>query len=74
MSLVVDGAVVRTATGNDCGDLNWTNWDVSELAGKQAHIEIVDENGTGGWGHILADHFVLSDTAAKPCDTRPRST
>ena len=34
--------VVRTATGNDSGTLNWRAWDVKDLAGKQAHIEIVD--------------------------------
>ena len=56
--------VVRTATGNDSGTLNWRAWDVKDLAGKRAHIEIVDR-ATGGWGHVLADHFVLSDIAAK---------
>ena len=55
---------MRTATGNDSGTLNWRAWDVKDLAGKRAHIEIVDR-ATGGWGHVLADHFVLSDTAAK---------
>ena len=55
---------MRTATGNDSGTLNWGAWDVKDLAGKQAHIEIVDR-ATGGWGHVLADHFVLSDIAAK---------
>ena len=56
--------IVRTATGNDSGTLNWRAWDVKDLAGKRAHIEIVDR-ATGGWGHVLADHFVLSDIAAK---------
>jgi fructan beta-fructosidase len=63
-NLIVDGQVVRTATGNDSGTLNWKAWDVKDLAGKRAHIEIVDR-ATGGWGHVLADHFVLSDVAAK---------
>ena len=63
-NLIVDGEVVRTATGNDSGTLNWRAWDVKDLAGKRAHIEIVDR-ATGGWGHVLADHFVLSDIAAK---------
>ncbi len=64
VNLVVDGAIVRTATGSDSGTLNWRAWDVKDLAGKRAHIEIVDR-ATGGWGHVLADHFVLSDIAAK---------
>jgi fructan beta-fructosidase len=64
VNLVVDGAIVRTATGNDSGTLNWVAWDLRDLRGKQGHIEIVDR-ATGGWGHVLADHFVLSDVAAK---------
>jgi fructan beta-fructosidase len=64
VNLVVDGTIVRTATGNDSGTLNWVAWDLKDLQGKRAHIEIVDQ-ATGGWGHVLADHFVLSDVAAK---------
>src|SRR3954453_10554255 len=64
VNLVVDGQVVRTATGSDSGTLNWVAWDLRGLRGKQGHIEIVDR-ATGGWGHVLADHFVLSDVAAK---------
>ncbi len=62
--LVVDGSVVRTASGHETGTLNWTAWNVADLRGKQARIVIADES-TGGWGHILADHFVLGDTPAK---------
>jgi levanase len=64
VNLVVDGTIVRTATGHDSGTLNWVAWDLKDLQGKRAHIEIVDQ-ATGGWGHVLADHFVLSDVAAK---------
>jgi levanase len=64
VNLVVDGQVVRTATGHDSGTLNWIAWDLKDLQGKQGHIEIVDL-ATGGWGHVLADYFVLSDVAAK---------
>src|SRR3954468_5416143 len=62
--LLVDGSVVRTASGHETGTLNWTAWNVADLRGKQARIVIADES-TGGWGHILADHFVLGDTPAK---------
>src|ERR1700685_4407740 len=65
VNLLVDGKIVRTATGpNDkpggSERLDWHTWDVSEFEGMEAVIEIVD-NAKGGWGHINADHFVLSD-------------
>ena len=43
INLLLDGKVVRTATGKDNEWLEWRNWDVRDLAGKTAHIEIVDD-------------------------------
>jgi fructan beta-fructosidase len=65
INLLLDGKVVRTATGpNDkpggSEALDWHSWDVSELAGKRVVIQIVDQ-ATGGWGHINIDHIVQSD-------------
>jgi fructan beta-fructosidase len=68
VNLVVDGQVVRSATGQDNEALNWTNWSVSEFEGRTARIEIVDEN-TGGWGHINADQITFSDQPAFPRST-----
>jgi levanase len=68
VTLVVDGQVVRSSTGQENEALNWTNWNVSELKGKTAHIDIVDEN-TGGWGHINADQFTFSNEPASPRST-----
>jgi uncharacterized protein (DUF608 family) len=65
VNLVADGKVVRTATGHDDEHLEWTTWDVSDLEGRQAHLEIVD-SATGGWGHINADQFVFSDASPAP--------
>jgi fructan beta-fructosidase len=65
INLLVNDKVVRTATGpNDqpggSEALDWASWDVAELEGKSAVIQIVDD-ATGGWGHINVDHIVQSD-------------
>jgi sucrose-6-phosphate hydrolase SacC (GH32 family) len=65
VNLLVDGAVARTATGQNSEMLDWIAWDVAELRGEVARIEIVDSH-TGGWGHILVDHIMFSDEAARP--------
>jgi len=65
LNLLVDGRVVRRATGpNDkpggSERLEPGFWDVSEFAGRPAVIEIVDR-ATGGWGHLNVDDLILSD-------------
>jgi fructan beta-fructosidase len=73
INLLVEGKVVRTATGpNDrpggSEALAWESWDVADLAGKTATIQIVDRQ-KGGWGHVNIDHILQSDTkrqAPKP--------
>jgi sucrose-6-phosphate hydrolase SacC (GH32 family) len=64
VNLIVDGEVVRTATGADSDALDWTAWNVGEFAGRNAQIQIVDQN-TGDWGHILVDQITFSDQAAR---------
>ncbi len=66
INLMVDGEVVRTATGpNDqpggSEALDWASWDVADLAGQSARIRIVDRR-QGGWGHINVDQITQSDT------------
>ncbi len=63
VNLVVDGEVVRSATGSDSENLDWASWDVREFAGKRATVRVVDNN-RGGWGHILIDQVMTSDAAA----------
>ena len=68
MNLIVDGKEVRTATGPNRRSggserLDWQFWEVSDLIGKEARIEIVDAR-RGGWGHINVDHIYQSDEKA----------
>ena len=65
VNLLVCGKVVRTAVGNATKDtgrkkiMRWISWDVSELNGKLARIQIVDQL-PGGWGHVVVDHIYRS--------------
>jgi len=63
LNLKVNGKVVRTATGQNAGNLAWKGWDVSALNGQTAVIEIADF-ATGGWGHIILDDIIFSDALA----------
>ncbi|HVY72117.1 MAG TPA: glycoside hydrolase family 32 protein [Verrucomicrobiae bacterium] len=62
INLLVDDKVVRTSPGTDSEALEWAGWDVGDLNGKQARIQIVDKN-TGGWGHICVDQITQSAKA-----------
>ncbi len=62
INLVIDGKAVRTETGRNNEKLEPRGWDVTDLIGKQATIQVVDQQG-GGWGHVNVDHIVFSDTA-----------
>jgi len=63
-NLIVNGQVVRSATGNSSPDLDWQSWNVSDLKGQQAQVQIVDQNSGGDWGHTIADNFAQSDAPA----------
>jgi sucrose-6-phosphate hydrolase SacC (GH32 family) len=67
--LLVDGKVVRDATGqNDkpggTEKLEADSWDVTEFVGKMATVQIVDE-ARGGWGHINVDQIVQTEVKPK---------
>jgi fructan beta-fructosidase len=64
VNLLVDGEVVRSASGQDSEQLDWAAWNVNDLIGKDAQIQIVDRN-SGAWGHILADHVMFADDPAQ---------
>lgn len=63
-NLVVDGRAVRSATGKDSESLDWQSWDVTDLAGKKARVQLVDNN-RDGWGHLLFDSLMASDAPAR---------
>ena len=70
LDLLVDGAVVRSATGpNREGGgserLRWDAWDVAGLEGREAVLRVVDRR-KGGWGHVNVDHVVQTDEPKLP--------
>jgi non-lysosomal glucosylceramidase len=60
LNLVVDGKVVRSATGHNGNRMRADLFDVGEFAGRTAHLEVVD-NMTGVAGNIGVDHIVFTD-------------
>ncbi|MDG3007936.1 glycoside hydrolase family 32 protein [Paludisphaera mucosa] len=70
LDLLVDGKVVRSATGpnRDPGGterLRWAAWDVKDLQGKDATLRVVDRR-KGGWGHVNVDQIVQTDAPKLP--------
>jgi beta-fructofuranosidase/levanase/fructan beta-fructosidase len=65
LNLLVDGKVAHTATGDAAERLTWKSWDVRNLRGRKASLEIVDRH-TGGWGHVNVDQILLADSPARP--------
>lgn len=63
MNLVIDGQVVRTATGHDDNRMRREFFDVREFEGRTAHLEIVDD-WTGPWGNIGIDQIEFADRPA----------
>ncbi|MGB2863317.1 MAG: GH116 family glycosyl-hydrolase, partial [Sedimentisphaerales bacterium] len=64
IDLIIEGKIVRTATGKNNEKLEWYFWNVQEFEGKTAKIEIVDKH-SGGWGHINIDEIEFSDDSHK---------
>lgn len=60
INLIVAGKVARTATGRNTLQLRKESFDVKELIGERAYLEIVDQE-TGGWGHVSIDQISFSD-------------
>lgn len=78
MNLIVDGNVVRTATGPNTQpggseDLAPAFWNVQAFKGRSATLQIVD-HATSGWGHINVDEIVQSDAKPDLPEFGPRET
>ena len=64
VNLLIDGAVVRSATGDGTDLMKWAGWAVSEFKGKQGQIQILDDMTTADFGHVNVDQIMFSDTPA----------
>ncbi len=60
VELIVNGSVVRKATGRCNETMSRIDWKVSEFMGKSAQIRIVDQSN-GGWGHINFDDLKFTN-------------
>lgn len=60
VNLLIKGQVVRSETGSNSNTMITKAFDVEELIGQKAQIQIIDDL-QGSWGHITADHFVFTD-------------
>ena len=71
VNLLVEGKVVRSATGWKSDHLAPMSWDVSRWMGQSARVQIVDE-ASGDWGHINVDRIVQTDEPERrPVATGP---
>lgn len=66
INLMIGDKAFRTATGPNTQpggheQLEQACWDVADLAGQTARLQIVDD-ATGGWGHVLVDQVIFTDT------------
>ena len=63
VNLLVDGKVAQSATGADDNRMKPHSFDVGSLRGKQARIQIVDDD-KGPWGNIGVGPITFSDHPA----------
>ena len=63
VNLLVDGAVVASASGRNEETLRWHSFDLRARQGQTARLEIVDRH-SGAWGHVNVDQIQL--------ESRPR--
>ena len=54
INLLIDGKVVRTATGRNSDYLEWAAFDVREFKGKEVRIQVLDKT-VSSFGYIIVD-------------------
>jgi non-lysosomal glucosylceramidase len=67
IALLVDGQIARAASGYNDDAMHPVNWDVRDLAGKTAQLQIVDQ-GTGWFGHIKVADIDSADAPTAQTD------
>lgn len=61
LRLMVNGEVRRTATGDNTKVFRWRGWDVQDLKGKEAYLEILDITQLDVNGSIAVDNIMFAD-------------
>jgi len=72
IQLVIDGAVVASAIGQQDAMLRWTKWDLTAQAGKRARL-VIRDSSSGGWGFTLCAAIIGTNSAEEP-ETRYSTT
>ncbi|MCD6346424.1 MAG: hypothetical protein J7L96_03290, partial [Bacteroidales bacterium] len=62
VNLFINGKIKASVTGKNKNAMELAGINVSEWAGQQAHLQVVDSY-SGSWGNIGVDHIVFSDSA-----------
>lgn len=65
LHLLINGKVVKSATGWRSDHLAAASWDVSKFMGQVAQLQLVDA-ASGDWGHINVAGLVQTDTPEQP--------
>jgi endoglucanase Acf2 len=77
VGLYINGTRIFAEAGVNSGNLTARSWDVSAYQGQTAEIRIVD-NSTGGWGFIMCDDIIFSNSmysgTGYPTDFTPKNS
>lgn len=65
LRLKIDGQTVQSATGHTAHQFRIDFFNTTELIGRKARLEIVDDSASG-WGSIGVDYILFTDVAMPP--------